>query len=258
MIGSRANCIVGSTGFVGTTLLSQANFGGKFSSKDIEEIRNTTWGTVVCAAAPAQKWLANKEPELDFLNIKMLLRNLETIKADRFILVSTVDVFETPVDVTENSAVGDNVSAYGRNRFWLEQQVRNSFERATIARLPGLVGEGLRKNVIFDFKHRNNLELIDSRSSFQFYPMVNLWRDLQIAARSNLELVHLTAAPIKTSRVAELAGFVGFEGEGAAEPISYDFQTIHAGLWETQGNYQYSLSDSEHAISRYFERDGES
>lgn len=248
---TKPSCIIGSTGFVGGTLQAQASFDGLFSSRNISDIGNLAWGTVVCAAAPAQKWLANKEPEADFLNLQNLWKNIETISATQFILISTVDVFEKPVNVDESSTVGINTGAYGRNRFWLETQVRKTFDSHLIVRLPGLVGTGLRKNIIYDFKNHNNVEAIDRRSSFQFYPMKNLWKDIQIAAEANLELVHLTAVPIKTSRVAELAGYSDSNAQTASEPVSYDFRTIHSRLWGREDSYQYSLKDTEQAIEQY-------
>lgn len=56
-------------------------------------------------------------------------------------------------------------------------------------RLPGLVGPGLRKNVLFDFLNDNNLHAIDSRGIFQFYPMVNLWYDIKTALGADMDLV---------------------------------------------------------------------
>ncbi len=51
-------------------------------------------------------------------------------------------------------------------------------------RLPGLYGPGLKKNVIFDFLHDNDVHKIDSRGVFQFYDTTRLWRDLEIAVRT--------------------------------------------------------------------------
>ena len=55
---------------------------------------------------------------------------------------------------------------------------RENFKTHLIIRLPGLVGKGLKKNAIFDLKHNNNLNQIDSRGVFQFYPMQNLDTDV--------------------------------------------------------------------------------
>ena len=56
----------------------------------------------------------------------------------------------------------------------LSVSLRKKFSRHVIVRLPGLIGPGLRKNIIFDFLNHNNVTKIESRSVFQFCPMVNL------------------------------------------------------------------------------------
>ncbi|HCD03853.1 MAG TPA: pyridine nucleotide transhydrogenase, partial [Methylophaga sp.] len=81
---------------------------------------------------------------------------------------------------------------YGLHRRVLEKFVEQHFSSYLIVRLPGLVGPGLRKNVIFDLHNKNNLDVIEGRGVFQFYPMVNLWYDIRTALEAGLSLVHLT------------------------------------------------------------------
>ncbi|WP_240726031.1 MULTISPECIES: hypothetical protein [unclassified Escherichia] len=59
------DALIGYSGFVGTTLLRQRRFDALYRSTNIDEIFGKTFDTVVCAAAPAQKWLANKDPADD-------------------------------------------------------------------------------------------------------------------------------------------------------------------------------------------------
>src|SRR5262249_44217769 len=152
---------------------------------------------VVCAAAPAQKWIANRDPEADRKNIENLINHLRTITCKQFVLISTVDIFLKPIGVDENSDVPEaGLAAYGLNSRMLEKFVETHFPNHLVIRLPGLVGAGLRKNVIFDFLNNNNLQSIDSRGVFQFYPMQNFWKDIQIALKANLKRLHLTAEPL--------------------------------------------------------------
>src|SRR5579864_1319285 len=159
------DALVGFSGFVGTTLLRQRSFDALYRSTTIREIDGRSFDTVVCAAAPAQKWLANREPEDDRRKIDGLIAHLDTIQARQFVLVSTVDVFVAPFGVNEVTEVRDTgLHAYGLHRRMLEVFVEQRFTNALIVRLPGLVGPGLRKNVIFDFLNDNNLAAIDSWS----------------------------------------------------------------------------------------------
>jgi hypothetical protein len=137
------------------------------------------------------------------------------------------------------------------HRRLLEKFVEKHFARHLIVRLPGLVGPGLRKNVIFDFLNDNNLKAIDSRGSFQFYPMVNLWADIQIALAAGLDLVHLTAEPISVADVAQQGFGRHFEQVTQAHPASYDFRTKHAGLFGASGPYQYTRRETIQAVRCY-------
>lgn len=249
---SLPNALIGFTGFVGSTLLKQTAFTALYRSLNIADISNKIFDTVVCAGAPAQKWLANKDPDSDSQKIDSLIAHLRTIKCKKFILISTVDVFIQPQVVNENSPViTEGLHAYGANRRWLEQFVEQHFERYLIVRLPGLVGPGLRKNIIFDFLNNNNLNAIDSRGVFQFYPMVNLWFDIQIALKSGLSLIHLTSEPISVTDVAgEGFGFY-FDNHNQGAVAKYDMQSLHTSIFGSQTPYQYSVRETLQAIRHY-------
>ena len=246
------NALIGYSGFVGSTLLRQDTFEEKFRSTDIASIAGRTFDTVVCAGAPAQKWIANRDPEGDLRNIERLIGHLKTLKCRHFTLISTVDVFKQPIGVDEDTPVDETeLHAYGRNRRYLENFVADHFSDHLIVRLPGLVGPGLRKNVIFDFLNDNNLAAIDSRGVFQFYPMVNLGYDLRVARSARLTLIHLTAEPISVSDVSEEGFGRAFDQQLGNPPARYDMRTRHAALFGGTGNYQYSARETIQAVRAY-------
>lgn len=246
------NALIGHSGFVGSTLLKQTEFSHRYRSADIASIRGGEFDTIVCAGAPAQKWIANKEPEADREKIGGLIDHLKTVRARTMILISTVDVFLQPNGVDETSAVNtEGLHAYGLNRYRLEEFCREHFDRCLVARLAGLVGPGLRKNVIFDFLNDNNVQSIDSRGVFQFYPMVNLWYDLSIALEAGLDVVHLTAEPVSVADVSSLGFGRPFENHILPQPARYDFQTKHADLFGGTGRYQYSARETIQAVRSY-------
>lgn len=246
------NCIIGYTGFVGSTLLRQTDFEFLYRSTNIKEIEGKSFDLVVSAGAPAQKWIANREPEADREKIEGLIAHLKTIQCKTFILISTVDVFKNPIGVDEGTAVDETgLHAYGLHRRLLEKFIESHFPNHLIVRLPGLVGPGLRKNVIFDFLNDNNLHSIDSRGVFQFYPMVNLWYDIQIALDAGLKLVHLTAEPISVSDVSAQGFGKPFEQAQPNNPAIYDMRTRHAEIFGASGHYQYSCRETIQAVRSY-------
>lgn len=246
------NCLIGFSGFVGSALLKQTCFSSIFRSTNIHEIEHCEFDIVVCAGASAQKWIANRDPADDRNKIDSLINYLRTIKCKKFILISTVDVFKEPIGVDESTAVDESdLHAYGLHRRLLENFVEQYFPSYLIVRLPGLVGPGLRKNVIFDFHNSNNLNAIESRGLFQFYPIINLWYDIQIALKAGLSLVHLTAEPISVSDVS-LQGFGRpFTQTLESPPARYDMRTQHAQIFGSHGPYQYSARESIQAIRAY-------
>ena len=250
------NCLIGFSGFVGATLRKQVHFDSLYRSTNIHDIQSYAFDTAVCAAAPAQKWIANRDSLADRQNIDGLIAHLKTVTCKTFILISTVDVFKSPIGVDEDTPIDEEgLHAYGLHRRLLEKFVENHFPNHLIVRLPGLVGPGLRKNVIFDFLNDNNLQGIDSRGIFQFYPMVNLWWDIQTSLRAGLRLVHLTAEPISVADVSEQGFGKPFSQPTANTPAIYDLRSRHAAVFGGTGNYQYSQRETIQAVRAYAQSD---
>lgn len=247
------NALIGYSGFVGSTLLKQTIFSEFFRSTNIHEIEHREFDLVICAGAPAQKWIANKDPQSDRLKIDSLINHIQTIKCKTFVLISTVDVFQSPVQVNEETIVNeDGLNPYGLHRRLLEKFVINHFSNHLIIRLPGLVGPGLRKNIIYDFLNQNNVNTIESRSIFQFYPMVNLWSDIQLALQAKLSLVHLTAEPISVADVSLLGFGSPFTNILTNSPVRYNFQTNYSKIFGSSIlHYQYSARETIQAIRAY-------
>ena len=224
------SALIGYTGYVGSTLLRQGCFEmghlDLFRSTSIDEIKGRSYDVLVCAGAPAKKWLANSDPMTDRMNIDRLISRLETVKADRVVLISTVDVFKNPTGCDESTPVDeDGLHPYGLHRRMLERFVEDRFASHLIVRLPGLVGPGLRKNVLYDLLHNNDVEKIDGRGSFQYYPMVNLRWDIDTAWQESHKLVHLVSEPITTAEVAEQCFNRTLTPKTGGTPASYDVRS---------------------------------
>ena len=231
------SALVGSTGFVGGNLLRQTRFDDTFHSTDIAGIRGRSYDLLVCAAAPAEKWKANKEPERDLANLESLMGHLAEVRAAHVVLISTVDVFAVPIEVDEETPVDPAAAtAYGRHRYRLEEFLRGRFD-TTCLRLPGLYGEGLKKNIIYDLLHRNALDAVCADSVYQFYGLGRLWRDVETARSHHLPLVHLATEPVSVRDVAREAFGIAFENPKATHAARYDFRTRFAALFGGSGGY---------------------
>lgn len=184
------SALIGYTGFVGSNLLGQTHFDDLYNSKNIADIRGRKYDLVVCAAPRADKWWANQNHQADFDNIQSLLASLSSIRAARFILISTIDVYGIPINVDEDSpAGGAGISPYGSNRHWLEVNICDKFPHAQIIRLPGLFGPGLKKNLIYDLIHFDYAKIPYANGTFQFFNICDLWGILEAWDKPLLNLV---------------------------------------------------------------------
>lgn len=255
MISGEPAALIGYTGFVGGNLLAQHDFEACYNSSNIDEIAGRSFDLIVCAGAPAEKWKANADPERDLASIDRLSGALARAGARRVVLLSTVDVFREPIGVDEESPVPtDGVHAYGRNRRLLEERIAARFD-TTIVRLPGLYGPGLKKNVIFDLLHDNDVHKIDSRGVFQFYDTTRVWRDVEIALRQRLPLVHLPTEPVSVADVARVGFGFEFDNRVAANPARYDVRTRHAALFGGDDGYIEKASQVLGGIAAFVARE---
>lgn len=146
--------LVGYTGFVGSNLYRNGMFDAVYNSRNIEEAYGTAPDLLVYSGLRAEKYLANNAPEKDMEQIKQAQMNIENIRPKKLVLISTIDVFKIPKDVNEESEIDMNgLHPYGYNRYQLECWVRENYPDALIIRLPGLFGQNLKKNFIYDYIH---------------------------------------------------------------------------------------------------------
>lgn len=146
--------LVGYTGFVGSNLSAQTNFDKLFNSKNIQKAFGLNPDLLIYSGVRAEKFLANKEPEKDFAIIEEAINNIKKINPQKIILISTVDVYPSAVNVNEETIIDQEIlQPYGKNRLYLEQWVESNFEDYLILRLPALFGLNIKKNFIYDVIH---------------------------------------------------------------------------------------------------------
>jgi len=246
------NILLGHTGFVGSNLKSQYDFDLLVNRENIHLLKNLEVERVICCAIPAAKWLANRNPKEDRDNMMRLCDSLSRLRAKKFILISTIDVYPNSCGFDESYDCSTQSNhAYGSNRLEFEEFIQNNFSDYHIVRLPALFGEGLKKNIIFDLMYDNCLHMINPLSSFQWYPLSRLKNDIETAERHDLKLVNLFTEPV-TNRVIIDSFFkdkiVGLE---AGAEIHYDLYTKYATLFGGSGNYIMSANQVLKEMKKY-------
>lgn len=146
--------LVGYTGFVGSNIVAKHHFDGLYNSKNIKDAYGVNPDLLVYSGIRAEMFLANKFPNKDLASMDEALENIRQINPKRLVLISTISVYNNPVGIDEDAEIdSDALTAYGKNRHYLEVQVRKQWPDAIIVRLPALYGEGIKKNFIYDLVH---------------------------------------------------------------------------------------------------------
>ncbi len=241
--GFHNSVLIGHTGFVGGNLLRRHAFTHRYHSANIEELRGREAGLMVCAGVRAVKWWANTHPEEDRAGIETLLDVLRDVRAGTFVLISTVDVYPNPAGVTEADEPEEEPrNAYGRHRLMVEHFVREHFDKTCILRLPGLFGDGLKKNVIYDLLHDNGLDRVQPESAYQYYDLKRLWDDMGTAMHRKIPLLNMATEPIRTRVLIDR--FFPDKTVGGAAPVAhYDMRSQHAAAWGRSDGYLYGADD---------------
>jgi hypothetical protein len=238
-----ATALIGYTGFVGGNIDAQADFSDKYNTSNIDDIDGKDYDLVVSAATYAEMWKINQDPEGDRAQIEGLINHLRNVKAKKFVLISTVGVYKSPNGADEDTPLDtDGLPAYGTNRIPLEDFVRDNFKESLIVRLPGLFGQGLKKNVIFDLMNNNMVEKIHSQGVYQYYNLANIWKDINVALDAGLPLVNFATEPVRTDEVAAYAfGIENFDQQPEGiKPAFWDMHSKHASLYGGTPPYLYS------------------
>ena len=151
-------------------------------------------------------------------------------------------MYANPNLVTEDDPPPAENHAYGRHRLKVEQFVAEHFPVHHIARLPGLFGDGLKKNVIYDLLHDNCLEMIQPGSAFQYYNLDHLTADLDKMVANDLQLLNVATEPVSTQSILDHFSPNKEVGSKAGPIGRYDFRTKHDALWNSKGGYLYDTA----------------
>lgn len=146
--------LVGYTGFVGSNLAASYDFTNVYNSKDILNAYGTEPELLVYSGLPSAMFKANTAPEADFADILQAIENINAIRPQRIVLISSVAVYDRTFDVDETHHIDETaLLPYGKNRLHLERWVADNYESSLTVRLPALYGINLKKNFIYDYIH---------------------------------------------------------------------------------------------------------
>jgi len=251
----KKEALVGYTGLVGSNLNRQHSFECLYNSKNIQDIEGKSFSRLVVAAVQAKKWWANLHPQEDWALIEKLLQPLSKASAEQVVLISTIDVLPDQPGVDEDTDPHlFDTHAYGSHRLRFEDEIKRLFDSVLVVRLPGLFGQGLKKNVIFDLLNDNQVEKINPDSKIQYYDLDSLWSDVERAMAADIELLHLFPEAVQTADIIERF-FPGVAvGSDAGPAVDYAYRSKHAELFDGQDGYIWSRDEVLERMGAYIER----
>jgi hypothetical protein len=245
--------LIGHTGFVGSNLRLTGHFTDFYNSSNFGMMAGESYDEIVCSGISATKWLANKEPEKDWVAIQQLLNVLSQTTAKRFVLISTIDVYPDSSQPYTEQLVLENLPnhPYGRHRLAVETWIKEQFVDHVILRLPALFGPGLKKNALYDLLNDNGVDKINPAGIFQWYPISRLSDDIARAIDLNLDLVNLFTAPLPMHELID-ACFPGAPVGPASLPApSYNLRTQYAELFGGHDGFIMSADSVLAALKSY-------
>jgi nucleoside-diphosphate-sugar epimerase len=223
--------IIGAEGFVGSAfikLLKNTDYCVRAVTRaNYRQNAGQESDLVIEAACNSKKYVADRHPLEDFeLSVTHRLRTLRDFPSRFHLHISSVDVYTdlASSEKTRETAIADfeRSSLYGFHKLLAEQLVRRYAARWLIFRLAGMVGDGLRKNPVFDILNRKAL-FIHPDSQYQYLSTTEVAR---IAIRLFEDGIHgeifnvCGEGLISPRRIAEIAeeAIVSSEESNSAEP----------------------------------------
>jgi dTDP-4-dehydrorhamnose reductase len=244
------SALIGSTGFVGGHLQSEFEFTHMYNSVNISEIKGLRTDLLVCAGLPAEKWKANSYPQADWSNMANLSQKISSVSADMAILISTIDVFQPALDVTESDKPNyDGEEAYGRNRAWFEAFFVSQFSNTIIIRLPGLFASNLKKNFIYDLMNNrlDQVSNVNKDSEYQFFNIQSIWEVIDKCKENNIALLNVATEPVSAH---EIANIFNVSLNTSPKKIEYRMKTNHSKLFNGTGGYLQEKAEVLSGISK--------
>ncbi len=249
--------LIGHTGFVGSNLEKELTDKLHcFNTSNITDIHGKTFDCLYISAIQAKKWWANQNAVEDRKLIDVLFEHLRSVKANKVVFISTVDVYQPPINADEDTRSIQNMHPYGANRLYAEKKVRALFSDVHIIRLQGLVAENLTKNIVFDLKNKNMIASINPNSALQWYPLRRLNSDIQKVMENNIPLINLSVEPIKTQDIIDIAPLSDQEkalvSSAPSDPVYYNVKSKYAGVFGGNSGYIVGADESLAEIQNYF------
>ena len=227
--------LIGGNGFVGSGYYKHLSGLGYYvqviDRSNYSNFVGTHCDVLINANGNSKKFLAKEDPKADFLASVTSVRNsLVDFNYDKYIFLSTSDIYpdcSNPELTLEYLNVDvARLSNYGFHKYLAELCVQHVANDWLIIRQGGFVGEGMKKNAVYDVLFGDKL-WVHPDSEFQFMHTVDsacLVCEL-IAKGLTREIFNLSS--VGTVSVREIMNIAGREVpyDDSLSPVTYQLST---------------------------------
>jgi hypothetical protein len=235
------SALIGYTGGVGATLAKTNEFDLLAHRSEASALQGIHLGRLVCSL-PSNPRIVSQNPTKDAENLAALEAALSTLWVERFILLSTTEVYRSTTGLDESDDSTHCPShPFGANRLVLEHFARDRFDRYHIVRLPIVFGHGERRNALADLGRQLTRQHPASR--LQWYPLARLACDLHTIERHELPVTNLCPEPLITSTIIQRWFSEHATSEVPDPQVDYDLRTRHSALFGGDAGYIMSGQD---------------
>jgi nucleoside-diphosphate-sugar epimerase len=209
--------VLGGDGFVGSAYVRYLSHLGRnvisINRTNYDDYIGVNCDLLINANGNSRKFLSKENPKTDFLASVASVRNsLVDFNYSKYVFLSTSDVYPdcSQMHSTKESSEIDcrNQSPYGFHKYLAELCVQHVAKDWLIIRQGGFVGDGLKKNSVFDVLYSDKV-WVNPQSRFQFINTdhsASLVMKLIKKGISN-EIFNLTST--ETISVSEIMDLVG-------------------------------------------------
>lgn len=227
--------VLGGDGFVGSGFVRRFNALGVpvtvIDRAKYNQIIGSECDVFINANGNSKKFLAKDDPKAEFQASVASVRNsLVDFKFKKYVFLSTSDVYpdcSSPELTREETSlnVGEQ-SPYGFHKHLAELCVQNGAKNWLIVRQGGFVGQGMKKNAVFDVLNGDKL-WVHPDSRFQFINTEDSARLVIELVQQNIsnQVFNLTATgTISVSEIMQLAGR-NVPHDPSTKPVCYEIST---------------------------------
>ncbi len=187
--------LLGAKGFLGKAISLKLN---KMSIKHVcitrknyKKFVGKKCDILINSSTNSKKFLAEKNFDYDFKEtVQNVYKSIKDFKFKKYILISSSDVYNqtNKLSYTKETSRIDvsSLSNYAFNKYLAECLVKKKSNSWIIFRCGGLIGDGLKKNPIFDLINKKKL-YINPESQFQFISTITVAKIILIILKKNID-----------------------------------------------------------------------